>query len=63
MVREQVSDLRLASLITVVSFAGLSRGHRGIVNQLQKMLSKASNDGELLAVLFKSIELVRESCL
>ena len=58
-----MSDLRLTSLITVVSFAGLSRGHRGVVNQLQKMLSKASNDGELLAVLFESIELVGESRL
>ena len=27
------------------------------------MLAKASNDGKLLAVLLKSIELIRESCL
>lgn len=63
MISGQVSNLRLASLIPVVTLTGLSRGHRGIVNQLQKMLSKASNDGKLLAVLLESVELVGESCL
>lgn len=63
MIRGQVSNLRLASLIPVVTLTGLSRGHRGVVDQLQKMLSKASNDGELLAVLLKSVKLVGESCL
>lgn len=58
-----MSDLRLASLIAVISFAGLSWSHWGVVDKLQKMLSEASNDGELLAVLLERIELVSESCL
>ena len=58
-----MSDLRLAGLIAVISFTGLSWSHGSIVNKLQKMLSKASNDGELLAVLLESIELVSKSCL
>ena len=61
--REQMSDLRLASLVAVISFAGFSWSHRGVVDKLQKMLSEASNDGELLTVLLESIELVRKSCL
>lgn len=63
MVWERMSDLRFASLVAVISFAGLSWSHRGVVDQLQKMLSEASDDGELLAVLLKGIKLVRESCL
>lgn len=58
-----MSDLRLASFIAVISFAGLSWSNWGVVNKLQKMLSEASNDGELLTVLLESIELVSESCL
>ncbi len=58
--RGQMSDLRFASLVAVISFTGLSWSHGGIVNELQKMLPKASNDGELLAVLLESIELVSE---
>ena len=58
-----MSDLRLASLVAIVSFAGLSWSDWGVVNKLQKMLSEARNDGELLTVLLESIELVSESCL
>ncbi len=63
MVRGKMSDLRLASLVAVISFTGLSWSHGGIVNELQKMLPKAGNDGELLAVLLESVELVSESRL
>ena len=58
-----MSDVRLASLIAVISFTGLSWSHRGIINKLQKVLAEASNDGKLLAVLLKSVELISESCL
>ena len=60
---ETMSDLRLASLIAIISFTGLSWSHWGVVDKFQKMLSEASNDGELLTVLLESIELVSESCL
>ena len=63
MARRLISDLRLASLVAVIRFAGLSWSHGGVVDKLQKMLPKASNDSELLAVLLESIKLVRESCL
>lgn len=58
-----MADLRLASLVAVIGFTGLPRSHRRIVDKLQKVLSEASNDGELLAVLLEGIELVSESCL
>lgn len=58
-----MSDIRLASLVAIISFASLSWSHWGIVDKLQKMLSESSNDGELLAMLLESIELVSESCL
>lgn len=57
------SDVRLASLIAVICFTGLSWSHWGIIDKLQKVLAEASNDGELLAVLLKSVELISESCL
>lgn len=63
LVRGHMSDLRLASLVAVISFASLSWSHRGVVDKLQKMLAEASNDGELLTVLLEGIELVSESCL
>lgn len=58
-----MSDLRLASLIAVISFTGLSWSYGGIIDKLQKVLPESSNDGKLLAVLLKSIELISESCL
>lgn len=50
--------LRLAGLVSVVSVPGLTRGHWGIVDQLEEMLSESGDDGKLLRVLTKSIELV-----
>ena len=58
-----MGDSRLASLVTIISFACLTWSHWGVVHKLQKMFSEASNDGELLAMLLESIELVSESCL
>ena len=58
-----MSNLRLASLIAVVSFTGLSWSYWGVVDKFQKVLAKASNDGKLLAMLLKSVELIGESCL
>lgn len=57
------SDLRLTSLIAVIGFTGLSWSYRRIIDKLQKVLTESSNDGKLLAVLFKSVELISESCL
>lgn len=59
----KMGDSRLASLVTIISFACLTWSHWGVVHKLQKMFSEASNDGELLAMLLESIELVSESCL
>ena len=56
-------DLRLASLVAVVSLTGLSGSDRCIINKLEKVLSVAGNDGELLAVFAHGIELICESCL
>lgn len=56
-------NLRLASLVSVVSLTGLAGSDGGIVNKLEKMLAKASNDGELLAMLTESIKLISESRL
>lgn len=53
-------NLRFAGLITIVSFTGLARGDRGVVNQLEEMFAEAGDDGEFLAVLAKGIELVGE---
>ena len=58
-----MSDVRLASLIAVISLTGLPWSHWGIIDKLQKVLAEASNDGKLLAVLLKSVELISESCL
>ena len=55
--------LPLAGLISVVGSAGLTRGDRGVVNQFKQVLAEACNDGELLRVLTKSIELVVEGSL
>ena len=48
----------LASLVTVVSGASLARCDWGVVDELEEVLSVAGNDGNLLAVLAQSIELV-----
>ena len=55
--------LRLASLISVIGFTSLTWGDWGIINKLQKMLSKTSNNGKLLAVFLNGIELVGEGRL
>ena len=59
----RIWNLRLTGLVAVIGFTSLSWGHRRIVDELQEVLPKASNDGELLAMLLESIELVSESCL
>jgi hypothetical protein len=56
-------DLRLGGLVAVVGLAGLAGGDRGVVDELEQVLSVASNDGELLAVLAHGIELVGEGGL
>lgn len=53
-----VLDDGLGSLISVICSASLTRGDWSIIDQLQQVLSEASNDGELLAVFTESIELV-----
>ena len=50
-------------LVSVICSAGLTWGDWGVINELQKVLSVTSNDGELLAVLAESIELVGISSL
>ena len=57
------NNIRLASLVTIVSVSGLAGSDGGVVNQLEQVLSVASDNGHLLRVLTKSIELVSESCL
>jgi hypothetical protein len=56
-------DLRLGGLVAVVGLAGLAGGDRGVVDELEQVLSVASNDGELLAVLAHGVELVGEGGL
>ena len=48
---KELSNLRFACLIAVVSFTSLSWSYWGIIDKLQKMLAKASNYRKLLAVL------------
>lgn len=55
--------IRLASLISIIRIPGLSGSDRSVVNQLEKVLSIAGNDSQLLAVLAHSIELVCERSL
>jgi hypothetical protein len=54
---------RLGGLVSVICLASLTRGNRGVIDELEKVLSVASDDGKLLAVLAHSIELVGESSL
>ena len=56
-------DSRLASLVAVVSLTGFSRSNWCIVDKFEEVLSVASDDGQLLAVLAHGVELVSESCL
>lgn len=53
-----VLDDSLAGLVAVVRVAGLAGRNRGVIDELKKVLSIASNDGDLLAMLTKSVELV-----
>lgn len=58
-----VLDDGLGGLVAVVGLASLTRGDRGLVDQLEEVLAVASNDGHLLAVLAESVELVGEGSL
>lgn len=58
-----VLDDGLGGLVAVVGVAGLTGSDRGVVNELEEMLAEASDDGELLAVLTESVELVCEGSL
>ena len=49
----------LASLVSVVSGAGLAGGDGGVVDQFQKVLAVSCDDGDLFTVFAKSVELVR----
>jgi hypothetical protein len=58
-----VLDDSLGGLVAVVGLASLTRGDRGVVNQLEEVLAVAGDDGHLLAVLAERIELVGEGGL
>lgn len=58
-----VLDDGLGGLVAVVGLASLTRGDRGVVDQLEKVLAVAGNDGHLLAMLAERIELVGEGSL
>lgn len=58
-----VIDVRLASLVAIICVPSLSRRDGGVVDELEKVLSVASNDSQLLTMLAHSIELVVESSL
>jgi hypothetical protein len=53
-----VLDDSLAGLVTVVSSPGLTRSDGCVVDELKKVLAVTGNDGDLLAVLTKGVELV-----
>ena len=55
---EEQRCLRFAGLVPVVRVAGFSWSDRGIVDQLQQVLSVTGDDGDFLAVLAESVELV-----
>ena len=44
-------DVRFAAFVTIVRSTSLARGDGCIVDQLEKMLAVASDDGEFLAML------------
>ncbi len=56
-------NLRFAGLVTIVRIASFSWCDWGIINELQQVLSVASNDGNFLTMLTKSIKLVSKCCL
>lgn len=58
-----VLDDGLGSLVSIVGVAGLTRGDRGVVDELEQVLTEAGDNGHLLAVLTEGIELVGESSL
>lgn len=58
-----VLDDGLAGVVAVVCLAGLTGGHGSVVDQVQKVLAVSSDDGDLLAVLAQSVELVLEGGL
>ena len=58
-----VLDDRLAGVVAVVCLASLAGSHGRVIDQVQKVLSVSSDDGDLLAVLPKSVKLVLESGL
>lgn len=58
-----VLDDGFGSFVAVVCGAGLAWGDRGVVNELQEVLSVACDDGKLLAVFAEGIELVGVSSL
>jgi hypothetical protein len=58
-----ILDDGLGGLVAVVGLASLTRGDRGVVNQLEEVLAVAGDDGHLLAVLAERIELVGEGSL
>jgi hypothetical protein len=62
-VYDQGQNLRFASLIAVICGTGLTRGHGGVVNELEEVLAESSNDGNLLAVLTEGIKVVGEGRL
>lgn len=58
-----VLDNSLGSLVAIVSGTSLTWGDRGVIDELEKVLSVAGNNGELFAVFAESIELVGVCCL
>lgn len=58
-----VLDDSLGGVVAVVGVAGLAGSDGGVVDQVEKVLSVASDDGDLLAVLAERIELVLEGSL
>jgi hypothetical protein len=58
-----ILDDGFAGLVAIVCLASLAWSDRGLVNELEEVFAEASDDGELLAVLAESVELVVEGCL
>jgi hypothetical protein len=56
-------DDGLGSLVAVIGWTSLTWGDWGVVNEFQKVLAIAGDDGELLAVFAQSIKLVGVGCL
>lgn len=61
--RSSGRSIRFAGFVTVIGFSCLARSDGGIVDQFQKMLAVAGDDGQFLRVLTERIELVGESGL